>query len=131
MLADIRLDEDGEMRVIGIEATLALRMNLYEEEETEILSDMYSLEQQCAFDTQETVLEELLMQNQSKCKISERLSLPELKEDVLQILHSRWQHPGRERAAHIGGNTRRGASCICHFCICEATIQSLTEAGRE
>ena len=89
MLADIRLDEDGEMRVIGIEATLALRMNIYEEEETEILSDMYSLEQQCVFDTQETVLEELLMQNQSKCKISERLSLPELKEDVLQILHSR------------------------------------------
>lgn len=87
-LTDIRLDEDGEMRVLGIEATLALRMNIYEEEETEILSDMYSLEQQCVFDTQETVLEELLMQNQSKCKVTERLSLPELKEDVLQILHS-------------------------------------------
>ena len=64
-------------------------MNIYEEEESEILSDMYSLEQQCVFDTQDTVLEELLMQNQSKCKIAERLSLPELKEDVLQILHSR------------------------------------------
>ena len=88
-LADVRLDEDGEMRVLGIEATLALRMNIYEEEESEILSDMYSLEQQCVFDTQDTVLEELLMQNQSKCKIAERLSLPELKEDVLQILHSR------------------------------------------
>ena len=74
---------------MGIEATLALRMNIYEEEESEILSDMYSLEQQCVFDTQDTVLEELLMQNQSKCKIAERLSLPELKEDVLQILHSR------------------------------------------
>ena len=68
---------------------IALRMNIYEEEEAEILSDMYSLEQQCVFDTQDTVLEELLMQNQSKCKIAERLSLPELKEDVLQILHSR------------------------------------------
>ena len=87
-LADIRLDEDGEMRVLGIEATLNLRMNIYEEEEAEILSDMYSLEQQCIFDTKETVLEELLMQNQSKCKVTERLSLPELKEDVLQILHS-------------------------------------------
>lgn len=28
------------------------------------------------------------MQNQSKCKITERLSLPELKDDVLQIIHS-------------------------------------------
>lgn len=87
-LTDVRLDEDGEMRVLGIEAMLALRMNIFEEEETEVLKDLYSLEQQCVFDTKETVLEELLMQNQSKCKVSERLSLPELKEDVLQILHS-------------------------------------------
>ena len=87
-LADIRLDEDGEMRVLGIEATLSLRMNVFGEEETEILRDLYSLEQQCIFETKDTVLEELLMQNQSKCKISERLSLPELKDDVLQIIHS-------------------------------------------
>lgn len=87
-LADIRLDEDGEMRVLGIEATLSLRMNIFGEEETEILRDLYSLERQCVFETKDTVLEELLMQNQSKCKISERLSLPELKDDVLQIIHS-------------------------------------------
>ena len=87
-LADIRLDEDGEMRVLGIEATLSLRMNIFGEEETEILRDLYSLEQQCIFETKDTVLEELLMQNQSKCKISERMSLPELKDDVLQIIHS-------------------------------------------
>lgn len=87
-LADIRLDEDGEMRVLGIDATLSLRMNIFGEEETEILRDLYSLDQQCVFETKDTVLEELLMQNQSKCKISERLSLPELKDDVLQIIHS-------------------------------------------
>ena len=84
----MRMDEDGEMRVIGIEATLVLRMNIYEEEETEILRDMYSLEEECTFETQDTVFEELLMQNQSRCKLSERLALPELKEDVLQIIHS-------------------------------------------
>ena len=49
---------------------------------------MYSLEQVCEFDTRDVVYEELLMQNQSRCKVSERLALPELKEDVLQILHS-------------------------------------------
>lgn len=87
-LADIRLDEDGEMHVLGIEATLSLQMNIFGEEETEILRDLYSLDQQCVFETKDTVLEELLMQNQSKCKISERLSLPELKDDVLQIIHS-------------------------------------------
>ena len=87
-LIDIRMDEDGEMRILGIEASLALRINLYGEEETELLSDLYSLEKECVFDTRQAEYEELLMQNQSKCKITERLSLPELKDDVLQIIHS-------------------------------------------
>lgn len=87
-LVDVRLDEDGEMRVLGIEATLTLRMNIYQEEELELLEDLYSLEQNCRFDTREAVYEELLIQNHSKCKVSERLSLPELKDDVLQICHS-------------------------------------------
>lgn len=87
-LVDIRLDEDGEMRVLGIEGTLNLRMNLYQEEELELLEDMYSLEQNCMFDTREATYEELLIQNHSKCKVAERLSLPELKDDVLQICHS-------------------------------------------
>ena len=91
------MDEDGEMRVLGIEGTLNLRMNIYEEEEMEILEDLYSLEQQCGFQTRPAVYEELLMQNQSKCKVAERLSLPELKDDVLQIIHSR----GSIQAEHV------------------------------
>lgn len=87
-LVDIRLDEDGEMRVLGIEGTLNLRMNIYQEEELELLEDLYSLEQSCVFDTREATYEELLIQNHSKCKVTERLSLPELKDDVLQICHS-------------------------------------------
>ena len=87
-LVDIRLDEDGEMRVLGLEGTLTLQMNIYQEEELELLEDLYSLEQNCRFETREAVYEELLIQNHSKCKIAERLSLPELKDDVLQICHS-------------------------------------------
>lgn len=87
-LIDVRLDEDGEMRVLGVEATLGLKMNIYKEENIELLEDMYSLEQDCHFETRGAVYEELLIQNHSKCKISERLSLPELGDDVLQICHS-------------------------------------------
>ena len=87
-LVDVRMDEDGEMRVLGIEGTLSIRMNIYGEEEMEILEDLYSLEKACTFEAKEAVYEELLMQNQSKCKVSERLSLPELKDDVFQIVHS-------------------------------------------
>ncbi len=87
-LLDIRLDEDGEMRILGIEGTLNLRMNLYQEKELEILEDLYSLEKMCQFETKESVYEELLVQNHSKCKVSEKLQLPELKDDVLQICYS-------------------------------------------
>ena len=64
------------------------RINLYEEEELNLLEDLYSLEQKVSYQTREAVYEELLLQNQSKCKIVENLSLPELKDDVLQICHS-------------------------------------------
>lgn len=84
-LLDVRLDEDGEMRVLGIEGTLNVRMNIYQETEMEILEDMYSLEKVCQFDTKENVYEELIVQNHSKCKLSEKLQLPELKDDVLQV----------------------------------------------
>ena len=37
ILTDIRPDEDGELRLIGIEGMLTLEMHIFEEEETEIL----------------------------------------------------------------------------------------------
>lgn len=86
--ADIRVDEDGEMRIVGIEGTLQLCIAVYEEEQMEILEDMYSLEQNCVLETKEVEYEQLVLQNNSKCKVMERLSIPELKNEILQICHS-------------------------------------------
>lgn len=83
-----RMDEDGEMRILGVEGTLDLRVAVYEEEQLELLKDVYSLETQCTLETRESCYEELMMQNHSKCKVAEQLSLPELKDDILQICHS-------------------------------------------
>lgn len=85
---DVRMDEDGETRVLGIEGTLELRIAIYEEEKIDLLEDIYSLTQQCHLETKEAVYEELVMQNHSKCKVVEQLSLPELNDDILQICHS-------------------------------------------
>lgn len=87
-LLDVRLDENGEMRVLGIEGTLNLRLNIFAEENVEILEDVYALGRKCGLETKEASYEELLIQNQSKCRVTESLALPELKEDVLQICHS-------------------------------------------
>ena len=88
VVIDMRMDEDGEMRVLGVEATLEVRMILYEEENMQILDDAYSLEKRCDVQREEKKLECLLMQNHSKCKVAERLSVPEIKDDILQICHS-------------------------------------------
>ena len=68
IMIEARMDEDGEMRVLGVEGTLKMHIEIYEEEKMEALKDVYSLEKQC--------------------KLTERLTLPELKNDILQICHS-------------------------------------------
>lgn len=105
---DVRMDEDGEMRVLGVEATLEVRMIIYEEEKMKILDDMYSLEKKCELLREKKIFERLLMQNHSKCKIVERLSLPEIKDDILQICHSSAQvqidnMEVEEKGIHIEG----------------------------
>lgn len=85
---EARMDEDGEMRMLGVEATLEIHLLVFEEQNTEILEDIYSLSQECVSQFADLASEQLLMQNHSKCKIAERLSLPELQDDILQICHS-------------------------------------------
>lgn len=82
-----RMDENGEMRILGIEATLEVRLVVYEEEKIQILEDMYMLDHVCVPDIKEKHFFRLKLQNHSKCRISEELTLPELKENILQICH--------------------------------------------
>ena len=85
---DIRMDGDGEMRNLGIEATLEAHVTVYEEEEMEVLKDIYALDHKCILEKSKLQVEQVFMQNHSKCKLVEQLSLPEIKEDILQICHS-------------------------------------------
>lgn len=41
---EVRMDEDGEMRALGIEAALQVRLFVYGEEKLELLEDAYSLD---------------------------------------------------------------------------------------
>lgn len=88
ILTEIRPDGDGEMRVIGVEATLEMEIEIWAEEEMEVLEDAYALSEKCIPDKKVMTYEEPVMQNLSKCKVIEQLSLPELEEDILQICHS-------------------------------------------
>ncbi len=85
---DVRMDEDGEMRTLGVEGTMKLCITIYEEEKIEMLEDIYSLENNCQIETKEVNCENVVLQNHSKCKVLQKLSLPELRGTVLQICHS-------------------------------------------
>ena len=85
---EVRMDADGEMRLIGIEGILELRILIYEEKQMEFLEDAYSLKEQCILEKERASYEELILQNHSKCKINEHLQLPEVRDEILQICHS-------------------------------------------
>lgn len=85
---EVQMDEDGEMRVLAAEAALEVRFVVYRELHMTVLEDLYSLQQTCVPERKEVKMEKLLMQNHSKCKVAEQLSLPEIKDRILQICHS-------------------------------------------
>lgn len=85
---DVRMDEDGEMRIIGVEATMEVRMAVYSEEKMDILKDIYSLKQTLRPEREETEVSRLILQKLSKYKLAEQLSIPELRSEILQICHT-------------------------------------------
>ena len=87
-LLEPAMDEDGEMRLLGIEATLSMRFFLCtEEKDTDIRRFIFTENMLCS-SVYAVQGGNVLMQNHSKCKIAERLSLPEIKDDILQICYS-------------------------------------------
>lgn len=85
---EVQMDEDGEMRILATEAALEVRFVVYREVHMRVLEDLYSLQKTCIPEVKEEKMEQLLMQNHSKCKVAEQLSLPEIKDRILQICHS-------------------------------------------
>ena len=65
-----------------------MRLTVYEEEKIDVLQDIYAVTRKCIPQLKEEQMERLLMQNHSRCKVNERLSLPEIKDDILQICHT-------------------------------------------
>ena len=81
-------DYDGEERMLHLELVLDLDICIYQEEQMQLLEDVYSIHSQLLPEFVPTVFERLLMKNASKCKISQRISVGENQEGILQICTS-------------------------------------------
>lgn len=85
---EIQPDADGEERIIQADLVLELDMKFYREESMSILQDVYTPQKECRLDTQEHVLSSLLIRNDSKCRLQERMTVQGGQGKILQVCHS-------------------------------------------
>jgi len=82
---EVRPDEDGEERILGMEAVLELDMKLYEEKELLVLEDIYSVSGNVKLHGQEEIIPRLLMKNQGIGNFSGTQELTDLAVTPMQI----------------------------------------------
>lgn len=84
----IKLDADGEERMLGVEVVLELDIKVYDEEEISLLRDVYTPSKEYIPHCSTRILESLLVKNFSKCKVNDRVKVEEEQGKILQICHS-------------------------------------------
>ncbi len=81
-------DYDGEMRELDVDAVIELDIRLYEEQELEILSDLYSTNRELTMETGDACFDQILTRNTGRCKLSEKINVSGDRR-ILQICHSK------------------------------------------
>ena len=85
---EIRPDADGEERVLGVEVALSINIKVYEEEQLEVLEDIYSPSLELTPLYQEAEYETLLARNASKLRVTDRLKIEMNHPRILQVCHA-------------------------------------------
>lgn len=80
--------QDGEERKLQADVVLELDMKLYQEEDHEVIMDVYTPFRQCMPKGRKEILESLLVRNFSRCRIADRIEVKETQGKILQICHS-------------------------------------------
>lgn len=81
----VRADEDGEDRLFVAEGVLEADIKLYEEGETEVLADLYAEDCNLTPEISEEEYENLLMKNDSRLRLNERITIPAGLPEILQV----------------------------------------------
>lgn len=81
----IKPDEDGEERIIDLEVVLELDMKVFEDEEVEVLSDLYSTAKEIIPIKKEAEYKHLILKNNSKARVSDHINIGAGQPKILQI----------------------------------------------
>lgn len=82
---EIQQDEDGEERNILVEMVINLSICLWKEDKLEMISDIYALDRQVIPKFQTAYFERLLIKNDTKCRVSDKIEIDDTGEEILQI----------------------------------------------
>lgn len=86
--ADIKPDYDGEERILEIDAVLGLDIRMYEEDSIDVLMDIYSPSKELIAERERAVGEKIVLKNNSKCRVNERINVKSDKSPILQICNT-------------------------------------------
>lgn len=84
----VKQDEDGEERILTVDAMLELEIKIYEEEDVSLLLDVYTPLKDCRTIREEQKIDSLLVKNFSKCRVNDRVKAENTQGKILQICHS-------------------------------------------
>ena len=85
---DIRSDYDGENRMFGLDMIFSLEVQIYREENCQILEDAYAMDKELLIERKKTPISQLLMKNVSKIRLLEQEQLAPNQQKILQICGS-------------------------------------------
>ncbi len=88
MELEVRPDFDGEERILGLDMVLDISIKLYEEENPELISDVYGVTKEVESIEKQVEVKQLLMRIAGKSKVSGRIKVKNPETRVLQLLHS-------------------------------------------
>lgn len=85
---EVRPDPDGEERILDLEVILDLGIKVYETCEPEIICDIYSPLKEITPIIRNADFENLVIKNNSKYRIADRIRVPDDQPRILQICHA-------------------------------------------
>jgi hypothetical protein len=88
---EIMPDADGEERIIDVEVVLEMGIKIYEEEELELLNDVYSPVKELVPVLKDAHYENLLVKNNSKVRVNDRIKITSNQPEILQVCHASGQ----------------------------------------
>ncbi|PKM94824.1 MAG: hypothetical protein CVU84_07825 [Firmicutes bacterium HGW-Firmicutes-1] len=84
----IRPDLDGEERVLSVEVDTRVDIKVYDEEQSNVLGDVYSLEKDLMIKKEPIAYQKLLCKNQSQTNIKETVLIDDISKEILQIYYA-------------------------------------------